>query len=120
MVAAGLVWDAILGDRLRRCLRLTGQRESDSVISGLRCRRGAGVGALLVYPGVARILIVLAVVYMTFLAYRIAMAPPLGERASQGRTPGFLAGFLLGITNPKGYAVFATLFSGLWSCPITS
>ena len=79
---------------------------------------GTGVvGALLAHPGVAPVIVGLAVAYMLYLAYRIAMAPPLGEQALKGRPPGFLAGFLLGITNPKGYAVFATLFSGFVVIP---
>ncbi|MGB5198620.1 MAG: LysE family transporter, partial [Sedimenticolaceae bacterium] len=79
---------------------------------------GTGVGgALLAYPGAAPVIVGLAVAYMLYLAYRIAMAPRLGEQALKGRQPGFLAGLLLGITNPKGYAVFATLFSGFVVIP---
>lgn len=79
---------------------------------------GSGVaGALLGYPGVAPVLIGLAAAYMVYLAYRIATAPPIGDIATNGRTPGFAAGFVLGITNPKGYAVFATLFAGFVVLP---
>lgn len=68
---------------------------------------GSGVaGALLSYPGVGPILITLAAAYMLCLAYRIATAPPVGEVTDKGRAPGFTAGFLLGISNPRGYAVF--------------
>lgn len=79
---------------------------------------GSGVvGAMLAHPAVAPLLVGVAVAYMIYLAYRIATAPPLGERTAQGRVPGFRAGLLLGITNPKGYAVFATLFSGFVVVP---
>jgi threonine/homoserine/homoserine lactone efflux protein len=79
---------------------------------------GSGVaGALLSYPGVAPILVTLAVTYILYLAYRIATAPPIGEITGKRRAPGFTAGFLLGISNPKGYAVFATLFAGFVVLP---
>ncbi len=54
---------------------------------------------------------------MVYLAYRIATAPPLGEKAAKGRIPGFLPGFMLAVANPKAYAVFATLFSGFVIVP---
>jgi threonine/homoserine/homoserine lactone efflux protein len=79
---------------------------------------GSGVlGALLTYPGIAPLLIGAAVAYIVYLAYRIATAPALDEQAALGRTPGFRAGLLLAVTNPKGYAVFATLFSGFVIVP---
>ena len=79
---------------------------------------GSGVvGALLAHPIVAQSLIGFAAFYMVYLAYRIATAPPLGETAAKGRTPGFLPGFMLAIANPKAYAVFATLFSGFAIIP---
>jgi len=79
---------------------------------------GSGVvGALLAHPIVARILVGLATLYMVYLAYRIATAPPLGGKVAKGRIPGFLPGFMLAITNPKAYAVFATLFSGFVVIP---
>lgn len=79
---------------------------------------GSGVvGVLMASPAVAPILIGVAGAYMLFLSYRIAVAPPIGEGATRHRAPGFAGGFLLGITNPKGYAVFATLFSGFVVIP---
>jgi threonine/homoserine/homoserine lactone efflux protein len=79
---------------------------------------GSGVvGALLSHPIVAQILVGLAALYMVYLAYRIAMAPPLGEKAANGRIPGFLPGFMLAMANPKAYTVFATLFSGFAVIP---
>lgn len=79
---------------------------------------GTGVvSVLMAQPAVSPFLIAVAAVYMLFLAYRIATAPPIGETALKRRIPGFGGGFLLGITNPKGYAVFATLFSGFVVVP---
>lgn len=80
---------------------------------------GSGVfGALLALPIVSQFLVGLAALYMVYLAYRIATAPPLGKEAAKGRIPGFLPGFLLAIANPKAYAVFATLFSGFAIMPV--
>lgn len=79
---------------------------------------GSGVvSALLAHPVAAPILTGLAASYMLYLAYRIATAPPLGEKAAKGRIPGFLPGFMLAIANPKAYAVFAALFSGFVVIP---
>ena len=79
---------------------------------------GSGVvGALLAHPIVAPILTGLAAIYLIYLAYRIATAPPLGEKAAKRRIPGFLPGLMLALANPKGYAVFAALFSGFVVVP---
>ena len=61
-------------------------------------------------------MIAMAAAYMVYLAYRIATAPRIDQNAAKN-IPGFAGGFLLGITNPKGYAVFATLFSGFVVVP---
>ena len=79
---------------------------------------GSGVvGALLSDPIVAPILVGVAAFYMVYLAYRIGTAPPLGQKAAKGRSPGFLPGFMLAMANPKAYTVFATLFSGFAVIP---
>ncbi|WP_449371642.1 LysE family translocator [Thiomonas sp.] len=62
-------------------------------------------------PFISKALLVLSVVYIFYLAVRIAMAPPL-THSGRVASPGFLAGFILGITNIKAYAVFAALFGG--------
>ena len=54
----------------------------------------------------------LAGAYFLYLAYKIATAPPLSENAEQQSPPSFLAGLLLSLVNPKGYAAMAALFSG--------
>lgn len=75
------------------------------VVSGL-------AGLVLALPGAGSIVIILSTLYFVYLAYRIATAPPLGDGAVQGVAPNFLAGFLLSLINPKGYAAMAALFSG--------
>ena len=69
-------------------------------------------GVLLALPGAAPVVAVLATAYFVYLAWRIAMAPPLTERSRQGRQPTFTGGVFLSLVNPKGYAAMAALFSG--------
>jgi threonine/homoserine/homoserine lactone efflux protein len=70
------------------------------------------VGLFLALPGAAPVVTALAALYFVYLAWRIATAPPLTEaRAGRGH-PSFLAGFILNLVNPKGYAAMAALFSG--------
>ena len=72
----------------------------------------AGVtGLVLAIPGAAPVVAVLAALYFIHLAWRIATAPPLQDTA-QGSEPSFMAGVLLSLINPKGYAAMAALFSG--------
>jgi threonine/homoserine/homoserine lactone efflux protein len=72
----------------------------------------AGVtGLVLAIPGAAPVVAVLAALYFVHLAWRIATAPPLQDTA-QGSEPSFMAGVLLSLINPKGYAAMAALFSG--------
>jgi threonine/homoserine/homoserine lactone efflux protein len=73
---------------------------------------GGIAGLVLAVPGVGPIVIVLSAIYFLYLAYRIATAPPLGDEALQRTAPNFLAGFLLSLINPKGYAAMAALFAG--------
>ncbi|MFZ5779765.1 MAG: LysE family translocator [Pseudomonadota bacterium] len=69
------------------------------------------VSLLLAVPGAAPFVAAAAAVYFLHLAWRIATAPPLRSDAV-GRPPGFLAGALLSLANPKGYAAMAALYSG--------
>ncbi|HKS61684.1 MAG TPA: LysE family translocator [Xanthobacteraceae bacterium] len=72
----------------------------------------AGItGLVLAIPGAAPVVAVLAALYFVHLAWRIASAPPLQDTA-QGSEPSFMAGVLLSLINPKGYAAMAALFSG--------
>lgn len=79
---------------------------------------GTGVvGALLAHPVVGPLLTAFAACYMVYLAYRIATAAPIGDTHGSADAPGFVPGFVLAMTNPKAYAVFATLFSGFTVIP---
>lgn len=69
-------------------------------------------GLLLAIPGAAPVLVAGAALYFLYLAWRIATAPPLAQPDSQTRPPSPMAGFLLSLVNPKGYAAMAALFSG--------
>ena len=69
-------------------------------------------GVLLALPGAAPVVTVLAALYFVYLAWRIATAPPLADDADGRREPSFMAGVLLSLINPKGYAAMAALFSG--------
>ncbi len=69
-------------------------------------------GLLLAIPGAAPVLIGGAALYFLYLAWRIATAPPLTQQTDDIRPPSAVAGFLLSLVNPKGYAAMAALFSG--------
>ena len=74
-------------------------------------------GALLAIPGVAPVFVGGAALYMAYLAYRIATAPPLSENAGDGQPPAYLGGVFLALVNPKAYAAMAALFSGFVLLP---
>jgi threonine/homoserine/homoserine lactone efflux protein len=75
------------------------------------------VGLLMAVPGVTPVVTVLAAAYFLYLAWRIAMAPPLGDGHGQRRAPTFIAGLALSLVNPKGYAAMAALYSGFVLVP---
>lgn len=74
-------------------------------------------GTLLAVPGAAPVVTLLAATYFLYLALRIAMAPPLTEVNDQRRAPTMVAGLLLSLVNPKGYAAMAALYSGFVLVP---
>ncbi|HVI89260.1 MAG TPA: LysE family translocator [Dongiaceae bacterium] len=69
-------------------------------------------GLVLAVPGVAPVVTIAAALYFIYLAGRIATAPPLAAKSDGQHRPGFVAGLLLSLVNPKGYAAMAALFSG--------
>jgi threonine/homoserine/homoserine lactone efflux protein len=75
------------------------------------------VGLLMAVPGVTPVVAVLAAGYFLYLAWRIAMAPPLADDHTQRRAPTFVAGLALSLVNPKGYAAMAALYSGFVLVP---
>ena len=75
------------------------------------------VGLGLGLPGLAPAVTALAGAYFLYLAYRIATAPPPAAARPGSAPPGFLAGLLLSLVNPKGYAAMVALFSGFALLP---
>lgn len=69
------------------------------------------IGLLLAVPGATPIVTIAAALYFAWLAFRIAMAPPLTDEAGQRRPPSLAGGLALSLVNPKGYAAMAALFS---------
>jgi len=74
----------------------------------------AGVAAfLLSIPHGAPVLVAASAVYILYLAFRIAAAPPLaGRRGEEVAAPAFAGGFLLALANPKAYLAIAAVFAG--------
>ena len=66
---------------------------------------------ILSYPGIAPVITVAASAYLLYLAYKIAMAPPMSRLEAPGRAPGVLPGVLLSLTNPKAYVSVAAVVS---------
>ena len=73
---------------------------------------GTGVvSLLLVYPAVARVMVIGATIYLVFLAYAIAASPVGIDRTERPGSYSPAAGVLLGITNPKAYLAIASLLA---------
>jgi threonine/homoserine/homoserine lactone efflux protein len=72
----------------------------------------SGVTAtLLAVPEVRSLVIAVSAVYILWLAYYIATAPPLSaERAAPG-APSLAGGTVLGVANPKGWVAMAAVFA---------
>jgi len=75
------------------------------------------VGLLMAVSGATSVLTVLAAAYFLYLAWRIAMAPPLADDHGGRPAPTFIAGIALSLVNPKGYAAMASLYSGFVLLP---
>src|SRR4051812_30664667 len=58
---------------------------------------------LLSVPHAAPVLVAGSALYMLYLAWQIATAPPLGDKQASPAAPSLSAGFLLAIANPKAY-----------------
>ncbi|MDK4717057.1 LysE family translocator [Rhizobium sp. CNPSo 4039] len=71
------------------------------------------VVVLLSVPHGALLLTVVSAVYILYLAFKIATAPPLSRRDDQVAAPAFSGGFLLAVANPKAYLAIAAVFAGV-------
>ena len=73
----------------------------------------AGVFTLILsIPHGAQAFGAISAVYLLYLAFRIATAPPLQRAHGTAASPSLLAGFLLAIANPKAYLAIAAVFAG--------
>lgn len=88
---------------------------------------GANLVALAVVSGLAAVVLAdgrirtvlfgMSVLYLLFLAYRIAFAGSKIAFIQKQHAPGFLGGIALQIINPKAYAVNTALFTGFLFWP---
>ena len=62
-------------------------------------------------PGLGLALMVGSAVYILWLAWKIATAPPLSQR-NAAFAPSTTAGFLLAVANPKAWLAIAAVFAG--------
>jgi len=72
---------------------------------------GGIVSLLLSVPQLTRVLIVGSALYIAYLAFKIATAPPLSEMTPDTVAPSFVGGLLLGISNPKAFLSIAAVFA---------
>lgn len=70
-------------------------------------------GVILAVPRLGPALIGFAALYILYLAYKIATAPPLSTQGSRGSPPSFAGGLLLAVANPKAYAAIAAVLAGV-------
>lgn len=87
---------------------------------------GLGIGAALTAAGIMTALIavpsiklglmIVAVAYLLYLAWRTAFAP-IGRLAAGDFALNPLSGVIVGIANPKGFAAFAAIMAGFTIVP---
>jgi threonine/homoserine/homoserine lactone efflux protein len=96
-----------------------GLRRSLNYLAGLvlgtiavLCAVATGVIAVLLsVPQLSTLLIVASALYILYLAFKIATAPPLSEPGREATAPSLVGGFLLAIANPKAYLAIAAVFA---------
>ncbi|MDF2371531.1 MAG: LysE family translocator [Rhizobiaceae bacterium] len=93
-----------------------GLRYLAGIIAGtvtVLCLIATGVtGLILSQPGLVRVISVLAIAYILYLAYRIATAPVVSVKADDAKTPSFFGGYVLAVANPKAFAAIGAVYSG--------
>jgi threonine/homoserine/homoserine lactone efflux protein len=67
--------------------------------------------ALLAAPAMHAVLLAVSVVYILWLAYHVATAPPLSAQSSSSDAPSLAGGVLLGAANPKAWLAIAAVFA---------
>lgn len=69
------------------------------------------IAMLLSLPALGSALIYASAVYILYLAWRIASAPPLEDQPADLPSPSFAPGFLLALANPKAWFAIAAVFT---------
>ena len=78
----------------------------------------AGItAALLAVPALRAVLTVIAIAYILWLAYHIAIAPPATAEANAGSPPSLTGGILLGVANPKAWIAISAVFASARLAP---
>ena len=67
--------------------------------------------AVLAVPALSSVLIAVSVVYILWLAYHVATAPPLAAQTQASEAPSLAGGTLLGVANPKAWIAIAAVFA---------
>lgn len=74
----------------------------------------SGVAAMvLAVPVLLPVVSVAAALWILWLAWKIANAPPLGTRGPDVKAPSFAGAYLLAIANPKAYAAIGAVYTGV-------
>ena len=66
---------------------------------------------LLLIPALRTALIVISALYIIWLAYHIATAPPLAAHSVSKHAPSPIGGAVLGVANPKAWLAIAAVFA---------
>jgi threonine/homoserine/homoserine lactone efflux protein len=66
---------------------------------------------LLSFPAVRPVLIGVAALYILWLAYHLATAPPQSAQTQDAHAPSLVGGALLGVANPKAWVAIAAVFA---------
>jgi threonine/homoserine/homoserine lactone efflux protein len=96
---------------LQRSLKYVGGLIAGTIVVLLAVAIGV-VALVLSIPQSANALNAGAAVYILYLAYKIATAPPLESASGYVEPPAFAGGFLLAIANPKAYLAIAAVYAG--------
>ena len=70
------------------------------------------IGLLASLPGTAPVLAALGALYILYLAWKVATAPPIGTVETDRAPPPLIGAYAMAIANPKAWAAFVALFSG--------
>lgn len=73
---------------------------------------GTGLIAMLLsLPALGHVLIYASTLYILYLAWQIATAPPLQDQPADVPSPSFTPGFVLAVANPKAWFAIAAVFT---------